>query len=90
VGTVLHAVWTLVLAVAIWWRWGWKYGLAALVLLPILAWVTLWTVDMWNRAQGEARRFYLRARRAEAIEDLRIRQRALAERLAALWETVKA
>ncbi|HEY0021661.1 MAG TPA: 1-acyl-sn-glycerol-3-phosphate acyltransferase [Longimicrobium sp.] len=90
VGTVLHAVWTIVLAVAVWWRWGWKYGLAALVLLPILAWVTLWTVDMWNRARGEARRFYLRARRAEAIEDLRIRQRALAERLAALWETVKA
>ena len=89
VGAVLHAVWTIVLAVAVWWRWGWKYGLAALVLLPILAWVTLWTVDMWNRARGEARRFYLRARRAEAIEDLRTRQRALAERLAALWESVK-
>lgn len=89
VGALLHAVWTLLLSAAVWWRWGWKAGAAALVLLPVLAWVTLLTVDMWTRARGEARRFYLRARRAEAIEDLRIRQRALAGRLAALWETVK-
>lgn len=89
-GAALHIVWTIVLAVAIGWMWGWLFGMAALVVLPALAFLTVVVVDMWRRASGEARRFFVRARRGEALLELRERQRALAKRLAEVWETVRA
>jgi 1-acyl-sn-glycerol-3-phosphate acyltransferase len=88
-GIALHLLWTVLLAVAIGWRWGWKMGLAALVVLPVVAFLTVIVVDMWRRARGEARRFFVRARRGEALLELRERQRALALRLAETWETVR-
>ncbi|HEX8394615.1 MAG TPA: lysophospholipid acyltransferase family protein [Longimicrobium sp.] len=89
VGGVLLLIWTAMLAGVAGWMWGWTAGIAAVVLLPLLACATLWSVESWNHASGEARRFLLRARRAEAIDDLRSRQRALAQRLAELWERVR-
>ena len=88
-GAALHVVWTVLLACAAWWRWGWKIGLAALVVLPVVAFLTVIVVDMWRRARGEARRFFVRARRGEALLELRERQRALATRLAETWERVR-
>jgi 1-acyl-sn-glycerol-3-phosphate acyltransferase len=89
-GAVLHIAWTVVLAVAIGWIVGWPWGVAALVVLPGLAFLTVVVVDMWRRARGEARRFFVRARRGQALLELRERQRALAARLAETWETVRA
>ena len=89
VGAALHVVWTILLAAAAWWAWGWKVGIAALVVLPVVAFLTVIVVDMWRRASGEARRFFVRARRGEALLELRERQRALAHRLAETWETVR-
>jgi glycerol-3-phosphate O-acyltransferase/dihydroxyacetone phosphate acyltransferase len=90
VGAALHIAWTIILAIAIGWIFGWPFGLAALVLLPGLAFLTVVVIDMWRRASGEARRFFVRARRGEALLELRERQRALAARLAETWETVRA
>ena len=89
-GIALHVVWTVLLSAIAWWRWGWKIGLAALVVLPLVAFLTVIVVDMWRRARGEARRFFVRARRGEALLELRERQRALAQRLAQTLERVRA
>jgi 1-acyl-sn-glycerol-3-phosphate acyltransferase len=89
-GAALHIAWTIVLAIAIGWIFGWGWGLASLVVLPALAFLTVVVVDMWRRASGEARRFFVRARRGEALLELRQRQRALAQRLAETWEIVRA
>jgi glycerol-3-phosphate O-acyltransferase/dihydroxyacetone phosphate acyltransferase len=89
VGAALHIAWTVVLAVAIGWILGWPFGVAALVLLPGLAFLTVVVIDMWRRASGEARRFFVRARRGEALLELRERQRALARQLSETWETVR-
>lgn len=88
-GTALHLGWTLLLAVAAGVIWGWIAGLAALVVLPAVAFLSVVVVDMWRRATGEARRFFVRARRGEALLDLRERQRALAQRLSETWEAVR-
>jgi glycerol-3-phosphate O-acyltransferase/dihydroxyacetone phosphate acyltransferase len=89
-GAALHIAWTVLLAIAIGWIWGWPFGVAALCLLPGLAFLTVVVVDMWRRASGEARRFFVRARRGEALLELRQGQRVLAQRLAETWETVRA
>ncbi|HST63300.1 MAG TPA: lysophospholipid acyltransferase family protein [Longimicrobium sp.] len=89
VGAALHIAWTIILAIAIGWIFGWPFGVAALVLLPGLAFLTVVVIDMWRRARGEARRFFVRARRGEALLELRERQRTLAARLAETWETVR-
>jgi glycerol-3-phosphate O-acyltransferase / dihydroxyacetone phosphate acyltransferase len=89
-GAALHIAWTIVLAVVAGVLFGWIAGVAALVVLPVVAFLTVIVVDMWRRASGEARRFFVRARRGEALLELRERQRALAQRLAEVWETVRA
>ncbi|HEU0299063.1 MAG TPA: 1-acyl-sn-glycerol-3-phosphate acyltransferase [Longimicrobium sp.] len=89
-GIALHVAWTVLLALAAGWRWGWMIGAAALIVLPLIALLTVVVVDMWRRATGEARRFFVRARRGEALLELRQRQRALAGRLAETWEAVRA
>lgn len=88
-GTALHLAWTVLLALLAGWIWGWKAGVAALVLLPAVAFLTVVVLDMWRRASGEARRFFIRARRGDALLELRERQRALAHRLAETWEAVR-
>lgn len=89
IGIALNLVWTVLLAGAAWWRWGWKIGVPALVVLPLVAFLTVIVIDMWRRARGEARRFFVRARRGDALLELRQRQRALAQRLAETWEAVR-
>lgn len=90
IGLVIGVVWTLLLAGFAGWRVGWMAGLAALVVLPVLARVTVHVLDRWARATGELRRFLLRTRRRAALAEVRERQRRLAARLDALWESVRA
>jgi 1-acyl-sn-glycerol-3-phosphate acyltransferase len=89
IGIALHLVWTVLLATAAWWNWGWRIGVPALVLLPVVAILTVIVIDMWRRASGEARRFFIRARRGQALLELRERQRALAQRLSDAWERLR-
>ncbi len=84
IGAVLLVLWTLALAGLAAWRIGPAAGLAALVLLPLTGIVTLHVRDRWQRATGEARRFILRARRRATLDELRTRQRDLADRLHAI------
>ena len=86
VGLVLGVAWTLLLAGAAGWAWGWLAALATLVVLPPVARVTLDVHERWGQAVGEARRFFLRTRRERTLAALRERQRELAARLEALRE----
>jgi 1-acyl-sn-glycerol-3-phosphate acyltransferase len=88
VGGLLHLVWTILIAVAVGWRFGLGAALCVLVALPLVGFVAIHVVERWTRATGEARRFFLRARRRTELEELRVRQRELARRLHALWEEV--
>ena len=88
-GGVLHIGWIVLLSLAAGWICGWRWGVAALVLLPAIALLTLVVIDLWLRAAGEARRFLLRRARGDALREVRGRQRALAERLREVWETVR-
>jgi len=90
VGAIVHLAWTLAVAALVAWRAGPLAGAAALVALPLVGLVTVHVLERWSHAAGEARRFFLRTRRPEVLEEMRSRQRALAERLHALWQEVRA
>ncbi|HKP77403.1 MAG TPA: hypothetical protein VJT67_17870, partial [Longimicrobiaceae bacterium] len=90
VGGVSHLVWTLAIATLVGWRWGLLPALCVLVGLPLVGIVTVHVAERWARATGEARRFFLRARRRTELDELRTRQHELARRLHALWEEVAA
>jgi hypothetical protein len=89
IGAVLLLVWTFALAALAGWRFGLAAGFGTLVALPATGFVTLLVRDRWRGATGEARRFFLRARRRETLDELRVRQRELAERLRTLWEEIR-
>ena len=89
VGGLLHLLWTALLTVVAWSAGGWIAGVATLVALPLLGLSALHVSERWKRAVGEARRFFLRARRRQALAELRDRQHALAARLHALWEEAR-
>ena len=89
VGALVHVLWTVAVVVLVGRRFGLLPALAALVALPLVGLVTVHVLEGWARAVAEARRFLLRTRRRETLAELRRRQRALAERLHALWEEVR-
>ncbi|HEX2204781.1 MAG TPA: lysophospholipid acyltransferase family protein [Longimicrobium sp.] len=89
VGGALSIAWTLVLIGAAAALGGWIGALSAAVALPLIGVTTLHVVEHWRRAVADARYFLLRTRRRETLDALRQRQRALAERLHALWKEVR-
>lgn len=89
-GVVLHAAWTVLLALAAVTLWGWRAGLAALLLLPVCGAATLWVAERWEGARGELHRFGVRVRRHGPLLRLRARQREIAERLHELWRSAGA
>ena len=83
-GCALYPLWTAVLGGLAWWRFGAGAGLLALLALPALGLATVAITD-WRRAAGGAvRRFVVRRRRAQLIDELRARQAHLARELARL------
>jgi 1-acyl-sn-glycerol-3-phosphate acyltransferase len=88
-GGIFHLLWTIAIACVVGWRFGWFAALCALVALPLAGFVAVRVVERWERAKGEWRRFFLRARRRAEIDELRARQSDLARRLHALWEEVR-
>ena len=80
-GTVLMAVWVIVLSLAAGVGWGIVAGLVALVLLPVLGLATVWLRNWWGASWHQARRFLLLRRQPELRDELRAEQRAIAEAL---------
>ena len=80
-GAVVFLPWILMLALAIGTMAGAAWGVAALVLLPALAFATLAITERWSDAWTDVRRFFLLRRKDDLVRELRDRQRALAERL---------
>lgn len=85
-GGALFMLWIAVLAAAAWITAGAMAGLAALLLLPLLALATLGLLEATGHALSDARRFFLLRSRAHRLDDLRSRQAVLARRLSALRE----
>jgi hypothetical protein len=88
-GGALHLVWTLAIATAVGLRFGVWAGVTTAIALPILGYVAVHVAERWRGATGQARRFFLRTRRADTLNELRERQHQLALRLHALWEAVR-
>ena len=85
-GTAIFIGWWILLMVAGGIFWGGRGALAAAVVAPAAGLGTLALHDRWRDAWGQARRFFLRRRRAELVAGLRARQTELAARLDALWK----
>lgn len=81
IGAALHLLWTASIAVAVGIGAGFRLGVATAVLMPLCGLAALLFHDRWRRAEGEAHRFFLRARRSAEIAELRVRQRAIAARM---------
>ncbi len=89
VGIALYLLWIGSLATAAWWFGGIGNGVAALALIPVIGVVGRRTREQWRGAWRDARRFFMLRSRPAQIAALQRRQREIAEKLAALYETVR-
>ena len=80
-GAAMFLVWFVLLAVAVGLVAGPGWGIAAMIILPALAFLTLAITERWRDAWTDIRRFFLLRRKDDLLRDLRQTQRALAERL---------
>ena len=80
-GAAVFLVWIVLLAGIVGAVAGAGWGLAAMVILPTLAFATLAITERWSDAWTDIRRFFLLRRKDELLRDLRETQRNLAERL---------
>lgn len=83
-GAGLFIVWITLIGTAAWILAGWRAGIGALVALPVLALATLILLEKSGDAWRDARRFFLLRSRVRALDDLRLRQRSLAQRVSAM------
>lgn len=84
----VYLVWIPLVAVAIGATAGVRWGLASLMLQPALGAVSIVLTDRRRATWAAIRRAWLRWRAADRLAALRTRQRALAERLRTLFDTV--
>ena len=80
-GTLIFIVWIALLSILIGIIAGAVWGVAAIVLLPIFAFVTLAITEHWQDSWSDARRFFTLRRGDDMLGELREAQRALATRL---------
>jgi glycerol-3-phosphate O-acyltransferase / dihydroxyacetone phosphate acyltransferase len=85
-GAVFFSAWILILAAAAALVGGWEVGVAALLVLPAVAVLTLLVGDRWNSATGAARRWLLLRTREPLRREMARRQGEIAAQLAALRE----
>ncbi|MGK2934604.1 MAG: lysophospholipid acyltransferase family protein [Gemmatimonadaceae bacterium] len=83
-GGALFILWIALLAAVAWIVAGWMAGIAALLLLPLLALATLGLLETADDAWSDARRFFLLRSRTRRLDELRRRQAELARRLGTL------
>ncbi len=84
VGAVFFPVWFLSLALTVGARFGWTWGVVAFLVQPLWAFAALAVGERRQRGWQIVRRYLLRHVERPRLEQLRTRQRALAERLKAL------
>lgn len=88
-GGMIHLLWTLAISTVVGLRFGLWAGVLVALGLPLLGYVTVHVAERWRDATGEARRFFLRTRRPDLLDELRERQHELALRLHELWQQVR-
>lgn len=89
-GGTIFKIWILLLSITIGVAFGWLPGVIALVLLPILALRTLSYGEHWAESASVARRFFTRRSRANALSELRVRQREIGQLLSRLYDRAEA
>lgn len=87
-GAAVFLAWIVLLGTLAWKLAGWSAGVAALIVLPVLALTTLALLERSTDAWGDARRFFLLRSRARGMEELRLRQKELAGRLSRLRDRI--
>lgn len=87
-GGALFILWIALLTVVAWIAAGWVAGVAALLLLPLLALATIALLEQADEAWSDARRFFLLRSRTRRLAELRMRQAELARRLGVLRDRV--
>lgn len=85
VGAVVFLLWFAIVALAVWPVAGLGWALLSLIVQPVWAFAALAVGERRQQAFETARRFFLRRRERPRLEVLRERQRALAQRLDALY-----
>lgn len=89
-GGTIFKIWILLLSLAIGIAFGWLPGVIALILLPLLALRTLSYGEHWAESARIARRFFARRSRADALSELRDRQREIGQLLGRLYDRAEA
>lgn len=86
-GAVVYLAWLVLITVAAARRWG--TGAAAMTAIgaPVAGAAGLWIRERWHAAWLDVRRYFLLRRRPTVLRDLRRRQREVAERLNAIYES---
>jgi hypothetical protein len=85
-GAAIYGVWLAVLALALGPWWGPTGVATALLGAPTVGMTGLVIRERWRGAWSDARRFFLLRSRRDLVATLREQQRALAERLKALYQ----
>ena len=89
-GAVVFGVWIILLSLAAGFIWGVRAALVALVGLPVLALTTMFVREGLRGALREAMNFFRLSRGKRVLDELRNRQRSLAQRLDDLWKSERA
>ena len=79
--------WTACAALA-WWRFGARWAIAAIVVVPLLGWIALRFFEQLDDVIGRTRALTWRIARSRAYERLRNEQRAIREEIAAVDEII--
>ncbi len=90
IGIVVFTMWFALVALALWPALGLGWSLLAFVAQPFWAFAALAVGERRQQAFEAARRFFLRRRERPRLDELRERQRALADRLEQLYTRVNA
>ena len=87
-GALFYLLTWIAVAALAWWRFGARWAIAAIVVVPILGWVALRFFERLDDVIGRARALTWRVARRRAYERLRGEQRAIREEIAAIDELI--
>jgi glycerol-3-phosphate O-acyltransferase / dihydroxyacetone phosphate acyltransferase len=89
-GLVLYPLTWLAVAGVVWWRFGWEWAIAALVVVPILGYIALRFGEQLDGVVGRARAITWRVARRRAYARLLAQQRAIRDEIVALNDEILA
>jgi len=88
IGAIVFPLWFAAVAAVVGWFAGAGWGIATFLLQPFWAFAALAVGERRQHAWAAVRRFFLRRSERPRLEELRARQRAIAEQLRALYAQV--